>query len=229
MKLSILIPVKTFASAKQRLSSILSPEEREALAEAMFRDVLDQAVSSRAVASVFVITTDPKAARLACAQGAEWIREESQQGETEAVNLALAELKRHGVPSVLIIPADIPLLRSSDLEFLLERAESAGAAPVSGFVVPSRDHDGTNALLLSPPDLISPRFGKNSFSRHLSCLAARGVPYKMVENKNIGLDIDEADDLRSLLAQETAGKTREKLLGFEWTRSQVNGLNGWRD
>ena len=226
MKLSILIPVKTFASAKQRLSSVLSPEEREALAEAMFRDVLDQAVSSRAVAAIFVVTADLKAAQLASAQGAEWIREESEQGETEAVNLALTELKRRGVPSVLIIPADIPLVRSSDLEVVLERAESSGVAPGFGLMVPSRDHDGTNALLLSPPDLISPRFGKNSFPHHLSCLAARGVPYTIIENENLGLDIDGADDLGSLISHDVGGKTREKLIGFPWVRSHSGALGG---
>ena len=36
----ILVPVKNLADAKQRLSSILSPEERFALAQAMCEDVL---------------------------------------------------------------------------------------------------------------------------------------------------------------------------------------------
>jgi len=226
MKLFTLIPVKNFACAKQRLSSILSPEEREALAEAMFRDVLGQTVASRAVAAIFVVTADPRAAGIASSQGAQVIREKSPRGETKAVCLAMAELKRRGVPSALVIPADIPLLRSADLEFLLERAESYATAPAFGLLVPSRDHDGTNAVLLSPPDLISPSFGDNSFSRHLSCLRAQGIRYEVVENENIGLDIDKADDLRSLLSQEVAGKTREKLLGFQWGRLQRGMLSG---
>lgn len=219
MKLSVLIPVKTFASAKQRLSPVLSPEERETLAEAMFRDVLGQAASSPAVAAIYVVTADPKIARIASAQGAEWVREESEDGETEAVNLALAVLRRRGLPSALIIPADIPLLRSGDLELLLEHAECHGPAREFALVVPSRDHGGTNALLLSPPDLILPRFGKRSFAGHRRSLAARGVPYQIVENGNIGLDIDDPGDLGFLLSQETGGKTREKLSGFQWVRS----------
>lgn len=226
MKLFILIPVKSFARAKQRLGSILSPQEREALAEAMFRDVLSQTAMSPEVAAIFVVTADPGAARIASAQGVEVIREESERGETEAVGCALDELQQRGVPSALVIPADIPLLRSADLELLLEHAKSYGASPRFGLLVPSRDHDGTNALFFSPPDLIAPRFGKNSFSRHVSSLAARRVPYRVIENENIGLDIDSADDLQTLLSREITGKTREKLLDFQWVRSQLNALNG---
>jgi 2-phospho-L-lactate guanylyltransferase (CobY/MobA/RfbA family) len=138
----------------------------------------------------------------------------------------LDEIQQWGVPSALVIPADIPLVRSSDLELLLEYAERYVASPGFGLLIPSRDHDGTNALFFSPPDLISPRFGKNSFSRHVGSLADRRVPYRVIENENIGLDIDSADDLQTLLSREIEGETREKLFGFQWVRSQLNALNG---
>ncbi len=37
-----IVPVKTFAQAKQRLASVLSAQERARLAEAMLCDVLEQ-------------------------------------------------------------------------------------------------------------------------------------------------------------------------------------------
>jgi len=47
MKVTALLPVKGFRNAKQRLSLLLSAAEREMVAEAMFRDVLEQVVRAR--------------------------------------------------------------------------------------------------------------------------------------------------------------------------------------
>jgi hypothetical protein len=90
----------------------------------------------------------------------------------------------------------------------------------------SEKHGTDAASSLPLTEKILPRFGKESFSYHLSCLAARGVPYEIVENESIGLDIDGADDLRFLLTRKVEGKTREKLLGFERARSQFRALSG---
>ena len=49
MKVAALIPVKGFRNAKQRLSPLLRARDREALAEAMFRDVLRQVLLARSV------------------------------------------------------------------------------------------------------------------------------------------------------------------------------------
>ena len=54
----ILVPVKNLADAKQRLSSILSPEERFALAQAMCEDVLQALASWQSRPAVTVVTSD---------------------------------------------------------------------------------------------------------------------------------------------------------------------------
>lgn len=223
MKLCVLIPVKTFARAKQRLGPFLNPEEREALAEAMFRDVLDQVASSPAVAAVTVITADGQAARIASARGARVFQDANEEGESEAVAPVLVRLRRSGAPSALVLPADIPLIRSRDLE-LLEKCADDCEAPEFGLLVPSSDRDGTNALLLSPPDLITPSFGRKSFSRHAALLAARGAECRTIENENIGLDIDKADDLRRLLSRNVSGRTHATLLNFQRTAARWSVL-----
>ncbi|MEK6562166.1 MAG: NTP transferase domain-containing protein, partial [Candidatus Binatota bacterium] len=114
MKVSALIPAKGFTNAKQRLSPLLDARAREVLAEAMLRDVLGQVVGARGLESVFVVTGDEKVHEIASSLGSEVIREQNERGETEAVTFALAEMQRRKIHSVLVVPGDIPLVRSSD-------------------------------------------------------------------------------------------------------------------
>lgn len=203
MKISALIPVKGFRNAKQRLSSVLGAAEREILAAAMFRDVVREVLNTHGLAETFVVTGDDTAADIANTLGAKVIREETENGETDAVDFARLELKRTGREAVLILPGDMPLIHSGDIEQVLAQVPE-GATPPFALLVPSHDRLGTNALLLAPADLIKLRFGYDSFSYHLSQVAAHGLPLRVVENERIALDIDEPRDLDRFLTLDVA-------------------------
>ena len=199
MDVAALMPVKGFHNAKQRLSPLLSDAARELLAEAMFRDVLRQVRLARGLAGTFVVTGDDKVAAIAAAAGAAVIRENAENGETSAVDFARLELKQSGCQAVLIIPADMPLMRAEDIDAVLAQVPADAAAPYA-LLVPSHDKLGTNALLLAPPDVIQLRFGHDSFTFHMGQVAGRGMPALFFENENIALDIDEPKDLERFLA-----------------------------
>jgi 2-phospho-L-lactate/phosphoenolpyruvate guanylyltransferase len=199
MKVAALIPVKGFRNAKQRLSPLLGAAEREFLAEIMFRDVLRQVVNARGLSGTFVVTGDFRVAEIAAMWGAKVIREPAENGETDAVDFARAELHRAGCEAVLIVPGDMPLMRSADIEQLLAQIPVGATAPFA-LLVPSHDRMGTNALLLAPPDIIKLRFGYDSFSFHMSQMAAQGLPPRFLENERLALDIDEPKDLERFLS-----------------------------
>ena len=199
MRVSALIPVKGFRNAKQRLSPLLDVAQRELLAEVMFREVLNQILRARGLAETFVVTGDGRVAEIAFSLGAQVIREEAEKGETEAVDFARLELKKSGREAVLIVPGDLPLVRSTDIETVLEQIPNGAFSPFS-LLVPSHDRMGTNALLLAPPDVIQLRFGYDSFSYHSSQVAAQGLPLRVLENESIALDIDEPKDLDQFLS-----------------------------
>ena len=62
---------------------------------------------------------------------------------------------RAGVERVLLVPGDCPLLDPAELDELLARPPE----PPSALIVPDRHGTGTNALLLTPPDALTPSFG----------------------------------------------------------------------
>lgn len=199
MKVSALIPVKGFTNAKQRLSPLLDGADRELFAEVMFRDVLKQVLKAQGVEETFVVTGDDKVAEIATRLGAQLIREKTEKGETDAVEFARLELKQLGREAVLVIPGDLPLVRSGDIEAVLAQIPIGASLPFA-LLVPSHDRMGTNALLLAPPDIIKLRFGYDSFSYHMSQVSAQGLPVRFFENEHIALDIDEPQDLQRFLS-----------------------------
>ena len=199
MKVSALIPVKGFSNAKQRLSPLLDAAERELFAEVMFRDVLKQVLKARGLVETYVVTGDNKVAEIAASLGAQLIREKAEKGETDAVDFARGELKQLGREAVLIIPGDMPLVRSADIEEVLAQVPEGAGFPFA-LLVPSHDRMGTNALLLAPPDIIKLRFGYDSFTYHMSQVSAQGLPLRFIENERLALDIDEPKDLERFLS-----------------------------
>jgi len=76
------VPVKEFTGAKQRLSSLLSPQQREILAETMLEDVLEALSGAARLAGIMVNTVDPRAATLAERYGARVVSEAARDGHT---------------------------------------------------------------------------------------------------------------------------------------------------
>jgi len=151
---------------------------------------------------------------IALPMGGEMFWGEQERGETPALEFALSVVKQRGVRRAFVRHADIPLGRSSDRQEIL--GETAPPDRVSPFalLVPSHDRMGTNGLLLSPPDLIQLRFGYDSFSYHLSQVAAQGLTPLVLENERIGLDIDEPEDLERYLSLGAVGETYSTLVNM---------------
>ena len=67
-------------------------------------------------------------------------------------------------------------------------------------IVPDRHGEGTNALLLSPPDAIEPSFGPGSLARHVAAAEAAGVAHAVERMPTLMIDVDTGDDLAELMA-----------------------------
>ncbi len=212
----ILVPVKNLADAKQRLSSILTAEERFALAQAMCEDVLGELASWQRRPPVAVVTSDSSVRDLAARFNFEVIPDDNS-GETSAIAMATAVCRRRGAESTLVLPADIPLLESAELQKILDNAPAGGAV-----LVPDAAGRGTNAAWRSPGDLFPLRFGNDSFLPHLAAAKATGLPWVVLELPGIARDVDRPEDLRELA--NASGERRSQKLVRGWnlgSRNQV--------
>jgi 2-phospho-L-lactate guanylyltransferase len=218
MSTRAILPIKSFDDAKQRLAEHLSPGPRRVLAEAMFSDVLTALRRCRAIAEIVVVSSDHGAQRIAGGHGAA-VLEDAGLGHSEAAMLGIADAREAGVARVLLVPGDCPLLDPRELEVLLARPETDRLA----VIVPDRHGTGTNALLLSPPEVLAPSFGVGSRDRHAQDAQAAGTAYEIVEVPTLGLDVDTADDLAALreqLARQHGGAAHTRGMLNQLTRSQ---------
>ncbi len=84
-------------------------------------------------------------------------------------------------------------------------------------VVPDRHGTGTNALLLTPPDVIEPSFGEGSRARHERLAEEPGATVRVEEIASFMLDVDTPEDLDALAEaladspRSTAVYTRDAL------------------
>ena len=89
---TVLLPVKDFRYAKQRLSSALDARSRAELSRAMLSDVLEVLGGARVPERVVVFTSSDDIVQMAERFGFEVILENSIQGHSTAVNHMVREL-----------------------------------------------------------------------------------------------------------------------------------------
>ncbi len=198
---ALLLPVKDLKNAKKRLMSVLTPEERFGLAEAMLADTIRAVQGVCAAEKIFVVTNYGPVMDLAKKNGWQVLREERQISESDSVDAASRICEERGVRSLLRVPLDLPLVQPGDIDELLN-VECTSPALV---IVPSRDGTGTNAMLRTPPTLFPSHFGNGSFAKHLAEAGRAGARIIVRRNSRLEMDVDDEADLRALLAHDLHG------------------------
>jgi 2-phospho-L-lactate guanylyltransferase len=220
---AVLIPVKELSNAKQRLAPHFSIEERIALADALWQDFLEVMAGVRGVDRVFVVSSEARVLERAKQIGWEAIPESEQVSESDSVDFASRCCAERGVDALLRLPVDLPLVEPRDIEDIFEQMPPAPGA----LLVSSRDGDGTNALLRTPPTLFPSHFGPGSFRRHLAEASRCGAQVRIVRNPRLELDVDELDDL-SVLSEcqlrSTATRAWLRARGFDGAARKAAGV-----
>jgi 2-phospho-L-lactate guanylyltransferase len=193
MSVHAILPVKSFAEAKHRLSDELTAGPRRALAEAMFSDVVTALRRARSVEAILVVSSDHIAQRIAGGHGADAV-EDLGRGHSEAALIGIAHAVERGASRVLLVPGDCPLLDPREVDQLLAHR----AADRSALIVPDRHGTGTNALLLTPPGALTPAFGPGSCDRHHRLALEQGAEPDIVSVPSLALDVDTPEDLAAL-------------------------------
>jgi 2-phospho-L-lactate guanylyltransferase len=195
MRTLAILPVKSFGTAKQRLSDLLGQGSREALAQAMFSDVLAALRRVKGLDAVAVVTDDARAESAAGGGRVLVLRDRSRTGQSEATNYGIEHAMQAAYERVLLVPGDTPLLDPLEIDGMLTRAT---VEDLDAVIVPDRGGTGTNALLLRPPDVFAPSFGPGSLERHVESAMAKGINYRVEAVSSLMHDVDTPDDLADL-------------------------------
>ena len=196
------VPLKNVRRAKQRLASLLTPNERSELMLAMVSDVLDALTKAADLAGILLVSRAPEAAGLAHQYGCELYAEAAGADLSESVQAAGGYLMaNHNARGTLIVPGDLPLITATDVAMVLDQHQRVT-------LVPDSEGDGTNCVVSSPPNLIRYRFDGHSFKPHAEAAYGIGITPRIVRNEAFGIDVDTPRDLLRVLERAGPSRTR---------------------
>ena len=186
---------------------------------AMLRDVLTAAAGVADRLDVFLVTGDPSAQAVAREFKFGVIEDRRNESETAAIEMATAWCEEHGYDTTVVIPGDVPLVTSAELNAVLDAAPPEGA-----LFVPAYDRRGSNCIVRRPANVIPLRFGNDSFLPHCEAMRKTRKPLVILELPGIGLDIDQPHELDLLLQRE--GDTHAQRLLRAWGYAGA-GVPSW--
>jgi 2-phospho-L-lactate/phosphoenolpyruvate guanylyltransferase len=205
LKIAAIIPVKTFSNAKTRLD--LSPQKIESLCKIMLEEILQIISISPRIEKTIVVTKERHAIEIAEKFNATVIKDEKEESVNSAVALADKYLLENNFDASIVLPQDIPYIKTQDIDFMLNYI----APPNFAIIVPSRRFDGTNALVRMPIDLMKTHYDEDSYKIHMNTAKNHTLNVAMVFVKRIMWDVDNREDLEFLLEQNDKPQIAEKI------------------
>ena len=185
--IAVLVPIKDFRHAKNRLSNRLDASERESLARTMARQVLEAAEGF----SIHVVCDSEEVVVWAKSVGAEVIAV-TQPGLNAAITEAMFEIADKFTHAI-IVHADLPHAKSLD----------GIASPNAISIVPDRHGRGTNVLSLPTGTPFKFHYGDGSLFSHMNEAISQGLDLKVLQIPELQWDVDTPEDLDGLANPST--------------------------
>lgn len=201
-----IVPFKGTQNAKRRLANDLSANARESLVRAMLDDVLQALSASSGLDGILLVSKAPEVGTIAT----RWPHVTLYAEVAETLVGALIEASErakhtYDADRTIIVPGDVPLITSREVEWLLNCADDV-------VIVPDSNRVGTNALVCKPPNAFPYVFDGRSFVPHLKAAELHGLQTRTIESALLGIDVDTTEDLEQLLKFNHESHTRNLLL-----------------
>lgn len=187
------VALKSPERAKTRLAGWLSPVQRRQLLFTLAERSIRALHATPGIGAIHVVSASPEVAGFARALGARPLLQDIERGTAAAFASAIEQLGPQRPRKLLMLAGDLPLVGASALQSLCDAADHAQAV-----IVPDRHQLGTNALLCSPPAILAPSFGHDSFNRHCQAASSAKLETRVLQLDALALDLDVPDDFDAL-------------------------------
>jgi 2-phospho-L-lactate guanylyltransferase len=205
LKLSLVVPIKSYRRAKQRLEPLLNEREREELARNMAEDVL-RTVSRLPEYGPLVVSDDLEVLALARGFGLDAIEDRLSQGQSAAIRQGFEAAWERGFGAAATIPGDVPGVSEAELrQFLESRPE------VEVLLSPDRLGVGTNGMRLALPPAIALHFGDDSLRLHQLEAARAHLSCALQVFDGLACDLDRPADVSAFMSLDRPSATLEFL------------------
>ena len=188
----VVVPLRSFALGKARLSDALDDDARQAFTRAM----AERVVAAAGDRPVVIVSSAPEVVAWARALGIAHI---ADPGTLDGAADAGREwIRNQQLARVVVMHADLPLATSID-----GIADDADA--LVAVLVPDHHNDGNPVLAIPSAVNFSFAYGPGSCARHEAEARRCGLSVRVVHDSALAFDVDDASDLDALAhTQETA-------------------------
>jgi 2-phospho-L-lactate guanylyltransferase len=194
LKTSAIVPVKTFSKAKKRLR--LQQSVKENICNLMLQEVLKTISNCKLIDKIVLVSKDEAALKIGRQFNAAEILD-NESGVNDAVSLADQYISDKKFDCSIIFPQDIPIMMSSDIDNLLNFVKSKNSV----IIVPSRQFNGTNALVRCPADIMKTSYDMGSYTFQIDAAKTKTDDVSIALIRRMMLDIDDDHDLAFMLKQ----------------------------
>ena len=195
LKTSAIIPVKTFSKAKTRLD--VEQTSKEEICSLMLKEVLKTISDCNLISKIILVSKDEVALKIGKQFNAIEIFD-NESGVNDAINLADQYISDKRFDCSVIFPQDIPIMTSFDIDRLLGFIKSTDSV----IIVPSRQFNGTNALVRCPADLMKTKYDMGSYTFQMDAANTKTRNVSIALIQRIMLDIDDESDLAFMLKRK---------------------------
>ena len=122
---------------------------------------------------------------------------DNELGVNNAISLADQYISDKEFDCSVIFPQDIPTMTSLDIDALLGFIKYTNSV----IIVPSRQFNGTNALVRCPASLMQTRYDMGSYTHQIDAASTKTKNISIALIRRMMLDIDDEYDLAFMLKQ----------------------------
>jgi 2-phospho-L-lactate/phosphoenolpyruvate guanylyltransferase len=186
---------KAFESAKSRLATVVTPEERERLARSMFEHVISVLREAPGLEGVLVVTDSARVGDAAERAGVRAVHDPAgASGLADCVDHGLDEVRRRGGEAAVVLVSDLPEVTVHDVARLVDALNHFDVA-----IARDRGGEHTNALALRLETRFHTSFGAaDSFHRHCESARRTGLSLTVLESPSLAFDVDTPEDYARL-------------------------------
>ena len=162
----------------------------------MLQEVLGTISSCNLISEIVLVSKDESVLKIGRKFNATEIFDH-ESGVNDAINLADQYLSDKKFDCSVTFPQDIPIMTSTDIDNLLGFVTHERSV----IIVPSRQFNGTNALVRCPAGIMETRYDLGSYTFQMDAARIKTENVSIALIRRMMLDIDDESDLAFMLKQ----------------------------
>ncbi len=199
-----IVPFKGTPDSKSRLARQLTVQQRVALLTAMLDDVLEALFNAKSIAGILLVARETGTLNFPENREVEVCLDKTTSLGA-AVSAACHYAMTHkGVSSTFVIPADVPMIQSSDIDNAVVQHDRITLIPDSRLL-------GTNGAICTPPNALEYVFDGSSYQPHVQNAKRVGIIPKTLQIPAFAHDVDSLEDLHPVITLAPDSKTAKTI------------------